>query len=237
VNRKAGWAATALLIAAGITYQVLIYHAAHGGPAGWLRLVLKSLPLLLLAWWAWSRARRRGAWLALIAAAAVLIWWMDSRPFGDAAYGVPHAIVYFSLAWLFGHTLFEGRVPLVTAMATRVHGPLHPEMVGHTRRVTIAWTLFCLGQVLLSALLYRFAGIDAWSLFITVLNLPLLGLMFVADYAARVLLFPHHPQASISEAIRAFSDHTKAQAAQDAQDAHAHAPAQGENAPMEGQAR
>lgn len=212
MKRKAGWAAPLLLVAAGVAYQVLIYHAAHGALPVWLRLTLKGLPLLLLAFWAWTRARRRAPWLVLIAAAGVLIFWMDSRPFGDAAYGVPHAIVYFSLAWLFGHTLAKGHEPLVTSMATLVHGPLTPEMARHTRRVTWAWTLFCIGQVVLSGLLYRFASLDTWTLYITVLNLPLLGLMFVADYAARVILFPNRPQASIGEAIRAFSDHTKARA-------------------------
>ena len=211
MNRKAGWAVTAALVAAGVAYQVLIYHAAHGALPVWLRLTLKSLPLLLLAWWAWTRSRRRAAWLALIAGAGVLIWWMDSRSFGTAAYGVPHALVYVSLGWLFGHTLARGRVPLVTSMATRVHGPLTPAMQAYTRHVTIAWTLFCAGQVSLSALLYQYASLDTWSLFITVLNLPLLGLMFVADYATRMILHSDHPQASIAQAIRAFSDHTRAQ--------------------------
>ena len=211
MNRKAGWAATAALVAAGIAYQVLIYHAAHGALPMTLRLALKSLPLLLLAWWAWTRGKHRAFWLALIAASAVLIWWMDSRSFGTAAYGVPHALVYVSLGWLFGHTLLRGHIPLVTSMATLVHGPLSPTMQAYTRRVTIAWTLFCLGQVGLSALLYRYASLDTWSLFITVFNLPLLGLMFAADYAARMILHPDHPQASIAQAIRAFSDHTRAQ--------------------------
>lgn len=212
MNRKAGWAATILLVAAGIAYQVLIYQAAHGGVPAWLRLTLKGLPFLLLAFWAWSRASRRLAWFTFIFASAVLVFWADSRPYGDAAYGVPHAIVYLSLAWLFGHTLFKGREPLVTSMADLVHGPLAPEMRAHTRRVTWAWTLFSLGQLLLSALLYRYASLNAWTLFITVLNLPLLGLMFVADYVARVTLYPDHPQASIGQAIRAFSDYTKARA-------------------------
>ena len=214
MNRKAGWAATAALIAAGIAYQFLIYQAAHGGVPAWLRLLLKGAPLLLLAWWAWTRAAHRAIWLAIVAAAGALIFWMDGRAFGDAAYGVPHALVYLSLGWLFGHTLLPGNTPLITTLARRVHGTLAPRIELHTRHVTMAWTVFCLAQLALSALLYRYGGLEAWSLFITVLNLPLLVLMFVVEYAVRVLCFPEHPQASIAQAIRAFSEHTQAQGAQ-----------------------
>ncbi|HEX4330041.1 MAG TPA: hypothetical protein VH105_24845 [Burkholderiales bacterium] len=210
MNRKAGWAATAALIAAGVAYQYLIYQAAHGGlPAG-LRLTLKGLPLLLFAWWAATHPRQRVLALLAMVVAAGALYWVDVRGFGQAAYGIPHAVVYLSLGWLFGHTLAPGHEPLITGLARRVHGTMPPEMVVHTRYVTWAWTLFCVAQVSLSAALYSFAGLDAWSLFITVLNIPLLGLMFVVEYVVRVLRFPDHPQASIAQAIRAFTEHSKA---------------------------
>jgi len=209
VNRKAaGWAATAGVIAVGAAYQFMIYRAAHGGFPLWARVVLKSLPLLLFAWWALTRPRHRGVAVIALGVAAAALFWVDLRGFGDIAYGIPHAVVYLSLAWIFGHTLLPGHEPLITGLATRVHGPLPPEIVRHTRYVTWAWTLFCLIQVGISAALYSFAGVDAWSLFITVLNIPLLGLMFVLEYAVRVLRFPNHPQASIVQAIRAFTEHT-----------------------------
>ena len=208
MNRKAGWAATAGVIAAGAAYQFMIYRAAHGGLPLWVRVLLKSLPLLLFAWWAITRPRHRTVAVIALGVAAAALFWVDLRGFGDIAYGIPHAVVYLSLAWVFGHTLLPGHQPLVTGLATRVHGPLPPEIVEHTRYVTWAWTLFCLMQVGLSAALYSFAGIDAWSLFITVLNIPLLGLMFLLEYVVRVLRFPQHPQASIAQAIRAFTEHT-----------------------------
>jgi uncharacterized membrane protein len=208
VNRKAGWAATAGVIAAGVAYQVLIYNAAHGRLPMALNLGLKAVPLLLFAWWAATRPRYRGLALLALGLAVAGIWWAHGQGFGDAAYGIPHAVVYLSLGWMFGHTLLPGHLPLITRLATRVHGQLPPEMVRHTRYVTAAWTLFCVMQIATSAALYTFASLDAWSLFITVLNIPLLGLMFVAEYVVRVLLFPQHPQTSIMQAIRAFTEHT-----------------------------
>ncbi|HEY4371967.1 MAG TPA: hypothetical protein VGN52_08585 [Burkholderiales bacterium] len=208
MSRKAGWAVTAGVIAAGALYQVLIYRAAHGALPHGFAMALKCVPLALFAWWGATHARYRALAFLALALAAFGLWWADGHSFGDAAYGIPHAVVYLSLAWVFGHTLAPGHVPLVTRLATAVHGELAPELVVHTRRVTWAWTLFSLAQVAMSACLYLFASLDAWSLFITVLNVPLLGLMFVIEYAVRVLCFPHHPQASIVQAIRAFAQHT-----------------------------
>ncbi|MDB5804361.1 MAG: hypothetical protein JWN73_1683 [Betaproteobacteria bacterium] len=220
MNRKAaGWAATAGVIAGGAAYQFMIYRAAHGGFPPWAQVVLKSLPLLLFAWWAATRPRHRTVAVIALAVATATLFWVDVRGFGDIAYGIPHAVVYLSLAWIFGHTLLPGHEPLITGLAKRVHGELPPEIVEHTRYVTWAWALFCVGQVGLSALLYAFVGIDAWSLFITVLNVPLLGLMFVLEYAVRVLRFPDHPQASIAQAIRAFTEHASPAAGHENPDA------------------
>ncbi len=206
MNRKAGWAATAGLIAAGATYQYLIYSAAHGGLSEVTRHGLKVLPVLFLAWVA-ARSRHKLVGAVTVTLLAVVLYWADGKSYDSAAFGMPHTMVYLALAWLFGHTLLPGHEPLITSVARRVHGELTPEMARHTHQVTIAWTVFCVGQVLLSWLLYRYASLDAWSLFITVLNLPLLGLMFLADYLVRVLRFPHRPQASIGDAIRAFQAH------------------------------
>lgn len=208
MNRKAGWGVAAA-VASGVLYQVLIYRAAHGGLPHGLALALKAVPLMLFIWWGATHARYRALAFLAAAVAGFCLWWSDSHSFGDAAYGIPHAVVYLSLGWVFGHTLLPGHVPLVTNLARRVHGELAPEIVVHTRRVTWAWTLFCAGQVALSACLYLYASLDAWTLFITTLNIPLLGLMFVAEYVVRVLMFPHHPQASIREAILAFTEHTR----------------------------
>lgn len=207
MSRKAGWAGVAGVVAAGVLYQVLLYSAAHGVLPHGFALALKCVPLALFAWWGATHARYRALAFLALGVAAFGLWWADGHSFGDAAYGIPHAVVYLSLAWVFGHTLAPGKVPLVTRLATAVHGPLAPVIVVHTRRVTWAWTLFSIGQVVLSACLYLFASLDTWSLYITVLNLPLLGLMFVIEYLVRVLAFPQHPQASIAQAIRAFAEH------------------------------
>ena len=211
MGRRLAWLSTALVLLAGLGYQMLVHAAVTGSFAPWLRIGLKLLPLAGLALWAVLRARRKAAWLGGIALAALAIWWLDSQPESSAAaYGLPHAAVYFSLLCLFGRTLMAGQTALVTQMALRVHGQLLPPVLAYTRGVTVAWCVFFAGELAASALLFCFAPRGAWALFITVLHFPLVLLMFVLEYAVRRLWFPDAPTTSIPRAIRAFMDHTDA---------------------------
>lgn len=208
MSRPLAWLSTALVLMVGAGYQWLVHAAVVGAlPEPW-RLLLKLVPLALLALWALLRARRKLAWLLGIAAAAGVVVWLDSVPQGSvAAYGLPHAAAYLSLLWLFGNTLRPGHEALITQLAGRVHGPLEPRMRAYTRGVTIAWCLFFAAQLAASVLLYSYASLDAWSIYITMLHLPLVLLMFVAEYFFRRWGCPEHPHTSIPRAIRAFTEH------------------------------
>ena len=123
--------------------------------------------------------------------------------------GLPHAVIYLSLLWSFGRTLGHGREALITAVARRFHGSLPPYMERYTRRLTGAWCVFFAAQLVVSALLLAFASLENWSLFVNVLNLPLLAAMFVGDYVFRVLRYRGYPHASIAQAARAFATHLR----------------------------
>jgi uncharacterized membrane protein len=120
--------------------------------------------------------------------------------------GLTHAAANLILLWYFGRTLRAGREPLVTRLARRVHGFLAPEMVAFTRRVTVAWCVFFAGQVAVSILLLSFAPFEIWSMFVNVINVPLIGLMFAGEYLYRMLRFPDHPRASIARVLRAYAE-------------------------------
>lgn len=161
--------------------------------------------------------RAAGDWWKALALLACLAgpWLMYLGASGDragslgtilvAAYGVPHIGIYVFLLWLFGRTLLAGGEPLVTGVARRIHGTLEPEIEAYTRRVTVAWCVFFAGQLALSALLLAFASLDAWSLFVGALNVPLLVLMFAGEYLYRITRYPAHPRASIARMLRAFA--------------------------------
>jgi hypothetical protein len=131
----------------------------------------------------------------------------DSR--GAAAVsGITHAAAFLGLLCFFGRTLLAGKEALITRLARSVHGTLPPEIAAFTRRVTIAWCVFFASQILFSALLLAFAPFEYWSLFVNVLNLPLLILMFVGDHLYRAIRFPDYPRASIARILRAFAEVT-----------------------------
>lgn len=203
-----GWTGKALLVVLlCVAYQYLVYTVVVDGHAGPGHLVLILLPLLALACWIVTRSRNKPAWLAVFAAAGAaifLLYHQDSL--GMAAIsGIPHAAVYSFLLWYFGRTLARGREPLVTRFSSSVHGPLSPPMERYTRKVTIAWCVFFAAQLIVSALLFAFAPLDTWSLFINVLNLPLLAGMFVGPLAYRTLRYPDFPRTSLGQAIQAFT--------------------------------
>jgi uncharacterized membrane protein len=161
-------------------------------------------------------ARRRGGAL-LIAAALVyeaLVHLAFTRPDAQLLWvvpltGLPHAAAYLFLLWLFSRTLRPGEEALITSVARRFHGPIPPWMESYTRRLTAAWCLFFAAQLLGSAGLLAFASFETWSLFVNVLNLPLVAGMFALDYLYRKLRFRGYPHASIAQSIDAFAKHRR----------------------------
>jgi uncharacterized membrane protein len=121
---------------------------------------------------------------------------------GVAALG--HWALYTSLLVTFALTLRPGQTPLITGMAYRLHGALSDEMIRYTRQVTIAWCFFFAGQLLTSISLFCFAPLTAWSVFVNLLDIPLVVTMFAAEYACRIRVLrdpPRHSLAMIFEMI------------------------------------
>lgn len=204
----AGWAGKGLLLLALVAYQYLVHvgvSSTQSEPG--LRLALILPPLLALAFWAIMRSRHKALWLGALLATGVLAWLLEQRDSGGlvAFNGISHAAAYLFLLWYFGRTLAAGAEPLITRFARKVHGGLLPVMETYTRRLTVAWCAFFAAQLLVSALLYLFTSLETWSTFVNLLNLPLLLLMFVGEWAYRVLRHPDHPRVTIEEAVRAFS--------------------------------
>ena len=125
-----------------------------------------------------------------------------------AVSGLVHAAVNLFLLWYFARTLRAGETALITRLARRVHGFLPPEMEAYTRRVTAAWCAFFAAQVTVSMLLLAFAPFELWSMFVNLINLPLIVLMFAGEYLYRTLRFPDHPRASIARVLRAYAEDT-----------------------------
>lgn len=201
----AGWTRVTLIVSVLIAYQVLVNCVILYYPGTVLGEVLMVGPLLAIAIGALLRTGRGRMALALLAVAAIpgFLAWRASGGSPAAVYPLPFLAVYLSLLWWFASTLVPGRQPLITRLAIHVHGELGAPMLRYTRRVTWAWCFFFAAMALTSELLFLFAPLPAWSIFNTLLNLPLVGAMYLGEYAWRLWRHPDFAHASIATVVRA----------------------------------
>jgi uncharacterized membrane protein len=191
------------LVAYALLAHWLMLHAA-GAP--WAIAVLMGPLLLMLA--GFALARRNWALLALTGAGALGVAWSVAHGgVGEVnrLYVLQQAAINLVLGGMFAATLRPGRVPLITAVALRVHGGrMVPAQYPYTRHVTEAWAAYFFGVVVVSLLLYAFASWAVWSLFANV-GTPLLAaaLMF-GEWRLRYWLHPEFERVPISAAMRAF---------------------------------
>jgi uncharacterized membrane protein len=150
--------------------------------------------------WKWWAAGITVACLSMLA-----LWWHASQQNFLATSGIPHAAVYFGLLIFFGRTLLPGREALISSVAAKVYGrPLSDGIATYTRGVTAAWCVFFALQIAVSLLLFLFAPLPVWSLFVNILNFPLLVLMFGCEYLYRRWRVPERPPSNLSDVVRAF---------------------------------
>src|SRR5258708_63867 len=91
-----------------------------------------------------------------------------------------------------------------TEVGDSVHGSLTREEVRYARRVTAAWAVFFILITGATFGLFLFAPLRIWSLFANFCVLPLIGLMFVAEYAVRRRALPQVPRRGILAAVRVY---------------------------------
>lgn len=201
--QQVGRVKVALLAAGVAAYQVLVYCITSEGSG--LGEVLMAAPLLVVAGCVIARTSRGRAFLILLTAAAILgfLVWPDFGASPTWLYPVPIVTIYLVLLWTFARTLRPGREPLITRLATHVHGEIPAEITRYTRRVTWAWCVFFAAMTLISTLLFKFAPLAVWSVFNSLLNLPLIVAMYLGEYAWRRWRYPDFSHASIATVFRA----------------------------------
>ena len=201
------WSWKALIVLACVGYQYLVHSSVSNARTGLFHHVLLWLPMVVLAAWVLLRSRNKALWLAALLTVGMIVYLLEHQErLGLAASsGISHATAYLFLLWYFGRTLAPEREPIITRYARSVHGTLQPGMELFTRKLTIAWCVFFAAQLIASALLFAFASLGTWSLFINLLNLPLLALMFAGQLVYRLVRHPDYPRASIWQALEAFT--------------------------------
>jgi uncharacterized membrane protein len=145
--------------------------------------------LIALAGW---RSPQRPVMLGALFLALVAAWTGRSvlAQHADVVYWVQYVAIELVLFITFGSTLLAGKQPLVSRFAEVVHSRLTPQQEAYTRKVTIAWTVFFAAMAIAAALLFFLAPRSAWSFFAHFLTLPLVVLMFIAEYWVRRRALP-----------------------------------------------
>jgi len=194
------------LLALGIAYALLSHRAAASTTPDLQGALVALAPLLglgfMLAW----RSQQRALMLALNLAACAVIYafrsWLVAHY--NWVFLLQHAGTYALLCVAFGKTLQRGGTPMISRFASIVHGSLTPALTRYTRAATWSWTFYFGATAGLSLLLFWLAPVAVWSTFANLLGIPLLGLMFVGEYAARCYVLPAADRAGPLAAIRAY---------------------------------
>lgn len=164
-------------------------------------------------------ARSVIAWCVLPVIAAGLLFLARSHAAWLPLYATPVLVNIFG-AWIFGHTLAQGQVPLIERLARLLHEEdgITEEIARYARKVTIAWTVFLSSLALLNltlALLATPGGVllmmgvqpivtvpvEVWSLFANFIDYVMAGLFFLAEYAYRQRKFPQQPYRNVFDFI------------------------------------
>ncbi len=151
------------------------------------------------------------AWCVLPVVVAGLLWLAHSSAAWLPLYAMPVFVNLFG-AWIFGHTLARGKVPLIERLARLLHegDGITDEIARYARKVTITWTVFLSGLAVLNLTLALLAApdgvllmigvqpivavpVEVWSLFANFIDYVLAGLLFLAEYAYRLRKFPQQP--------------------------------------------
>jgi uncharacterized membrane protein len=202
-RRRLQLAAIVVFLAA---YAALSHYSNSAAKTHDLGVGLALGPVLavgLVLVWRWTHLG-----VALLAAAGVGIvlrhYWPVLEKNFSVVYLLQEGGFYSLMAASFGLSLLGSREALCTQLADKVHGPLTPQEVRYTRRVTAAWALFFILIAAATFGLFVFAPLRIWSLFANFCVLPLIGLMFVAEYAVRRRALPQVPRRGILAAVRVY---------------------------------
>jgi len=202
-RRIVPWLGIAALV---IGYPLLAHYtnesAYNGNLGAWVAIAPVILIALALAW----RSPRRFIMLGALGLSCIALWagWSALEQHFGLVYWLQHVGLQLILFFTFGRTLIAGRRPLCARFAEALHALLTPQHEIYARQVTIAWTLFFFTMALMSTVLFFLAPLAAWSVFANFLTLPLVGLMFIAEYWIRRRKLPDTQHTHILDAVRAF---------------------------------
>ncbi|MHA1539405.1 MAG: hypothetical protein ACTSXQ_02900 [Alphaproteobacteria bacterium] len=100
-------------------------------------------------------------------------------------------IMNLGVGCFFGHTLLDGKTPLITHFATLEEGKgnITKEKKIYTRRLTVLWVVVPFSLALTSFILAFLAPMEVWSLFSNIISYIILGTLFLGEHLYRYIKF------------------------------------------------
>jgi uncharacterized membrane protein len=175
-----------------VLYAALCHYTNSVEGTEVLGAALSIGPVCLLgAAFAWRWAHPLVA-LAVLGAAALLVYaaWPALEQNFSRLYVSEECALYGLLCVSFARSLFGERTAVCTLLADRVHGPLSAAELRYTRHVTAAWAVFFALISVTTLSLYIWATLRIWSMFSNFCTLPLVLLMFIAEFTVRRCVLP-----------------------------------------------
>ena len=195
-----------------ISYAILANYTNQSSHNQALGVLVAIAPLALASiLLAWQSGHRLSGLILLIFAGYTMGWlWPLLKQHYGWIYWLEHESLQLILLMTFARTLIAGRQPLCTQFAQILQTePLTPVHARYAYRVTIAWTVFFTIMVITSMTLFFMYPIGVWSIFSNFVFLPLVMLMFVAEYLIRKWALPNVAHAGIMAAVRIYLDTSK----------------------------
>jgi len=204
---------TLALVAFMATWAIAAYFGSTGQGSPDFNTAIGATPfVVILATLLWRARHPLGMAAGALLVGGTLVWlWPALRQNAALLYFIEHLGTNLALAALFGRTLSGPGEPLITHFARIVnHGKLSERQLRYTRQATLGWTLFFLANATLSLLLYVLAPHAVWSFYASLLTVPLVGLMFVAEHLWRMHALPPEERPSIADVARVWRQRTSA---------------------------
>lgn len=192
-----------------VSYALLAHHVNTLGHPTLLGALLALSPVLLIAFLYAVKMNSRLLGLTFILVVLVANWWALPLIKSHTAllFWLQDIGLMLMLLITFFRTLLAGRKPLCVSFAEIIHGgPLPAEHERYARNVTIAWVIFFGLIILTSTLLFLFVSLSTWSFFVNFLTLPLVAMMFIAEFLVRRRVLTDLPHGNVLDAVRAYLD-------------------------------
>lgn len=195
-----------------VTYALLVHSVNASGQASALGAILVLAPMLLLALTFAKNITSRMAGIGVLLIFFVVSWlaWSFIRQHSALLFWMQDISLMLLLFVTFGRTLLNGRKPLCVHFAEMISGgALSTKHTHYAHKATVAWVIFFAVMIIISSLLYFLAPLTTWSIFVNFLTLPLVALMFIAEFAVRRCVLTDLPDREhLFDAVRAYLKHS-----------------------------